>query len=65
MTREIFIKQLETYQTSQAPMDVKEKAIARLHNQFLGSNQDDKNKEILIGIINSTAELKSTELYFN
>lgn len=63
MTREVFIKKLETYQTSQAPVDVKAKAIARLKEQFIGFDKDYKHKQILSDIMISSSELKSSELY--
>ncbi len=63
MTREIFIKKLETYQTSQAPFDVKQKAIARLKEEFLGLDKDYKYKQILSDIALSSSELKPSELY--
>lgn len=63
MTREIFIKKLETYQTSQAPLDVKQKAIARLKEEFLGLDKDYKYKQILSDISLSSSELKPSELY--
>jgi hypothetical protein len=63
MTREIFIKKLETYQSSQAPVDVKQKAIARLKEEFLGLDKDYKYKQLLSDISLSSSELKASELY--
>lgn len=59
----MFIKRLETFQTSAAPMDVKEKAIERLKNDFFNSDSSNKFKQILTDISMSSSELKSTELY--
>lgn len=63
MTREIFIKKLETYQTSEAPIDVKQKAIARLKEEFLGLDKSYKHKQLLNDIAISSSELKPSELF--
>lgn len=63
MTREVFIKKLEIYQTSQAPVEVKEKAIARLKAEFTGDDKSYKHKQILTDIMISSSELKPSELY--
>lgn len=63
MTREVFIKKLETYQTSEAPYEVKAKAIERLKAEFQGLDQTFKHRQILADIMNSSSELKASELY--
>lgn len=63
MTREIFIKRLETYQTSEAPFDIKQKAIARLKEEFLGLDKNYKHRQILNEISISSSELKPSELF--
>ncbi|MBD3840890.1 MAG: hypothetical protein IE909_03220 [Campylobacterales bacterium] len=62
MTREIFIKKLEVFQSSQAPVEVKEKAILRLKEEFFNYDQSFKHKEILNDIARTYCELKSSEL---
>lgn len=63
MTQDTFIKILEIYQTSQAPVEVKAQAIEKLKMEFQEFNQSVKYKEILMDIINSSSELKFSELY--
>ncbi|MEA3553799.1 MAG: hypothetical protein U9R39_05305 [Campylobacterota bacterium] len=63
MTTEVFIKRLETYQTSDAPFDVKNKAIERLKAQYQGFDQTFKHRQLLTDIMNSSPELKASELY--
>lgn len=63
MTREVFIKKLETYQTSEAPFEVKQKAIERLKAEFQGLDKNYKHRQILADIMISSSELKSSELY--
>ncbi len=62
MNKEIFILKLQTYQTSSAPVDVKEKAIQKLKYEFYGSNNQERNKQILNEIYASAADLKYSEL---
>ncbi|MEA3497979.1 MAG: hypothetical protein U9R16_02855 [Campylobacterota bacterium] len=62
MDREIFIKKLETFQRSAAPIDVKTKAINRLKNEFLNSKQNEKFDQIRYDILISSSELKASEL---
>lgn len=63
MTREIFIKNLEKYQTSQAPVEIKAKAIEKLKTEFQAFEETFKYKQLLSDITNSASELKSSELY--
>ncbi|MEA3315604.1 MAG: hypothetical protein U9Q30_07115 [Campylobacterota bacterium] len=63
MTKELFIKNLERYQTSQAPVEVKAKAIEKLKTEFQAFDQTIKHKQILADIISSASELKASELY--
>ncbi len=63
MDREIFIKKLETYQTSMAPINVKVKAINRLKDEFFKQSRMNINKQILDDISASSSELKYSELY--
>ncbi len=63
MTREVFERQLQSYQTSSAPIDVKEKAIAKLHEEYFSSVNYIKMKQLLADIDSSSSELRSGELY--
>lgn len=63
MDREIFMKKLETYQSSSAPISVITKAIDRLKAEFYTTNYSERNKQILNDMIISSADLKSSELY--
>ncbi len=63
MTREVFEKQLQSYQTSSAPIEVKEKAIARLHAEYFSSLNYMKMKQLLADIDSASSELKSDELF--
>ncbi|MEA2017669.1 MAG: hypothetical protein U9N59_04405 [Campylobacterota bacterium] len=63
MDRAVFIKRLETYQCSSAPIDVITKAIDRLKEEFYGSNYNERDKQILNHMIISSADLKASELY--
>lgn len=63
MNRNVFITQLEVYQTSNAPFEVKRKAINRLKEEFFNSNSKEREKQIMYNIAISSAELKFNELY--
>ena len=63
MTREFFERQLQRYQTSCAPIDVKEKAIAKLHEEYFTCVNYIKMKQLLVDIDNSSSELRSGEIY--
>jgi hypothetical protein len=63
MTRENFIKKLESYQTSSAPFEVKQKAISRLKEEFYGFDDAQKMKQVLTDICLSSAELRPSELF--
>ena len=62
MNRQAFIIKLETYQRSSAPIDVKEKAINRLKNEFYSSDYKSKREKILSDIYMGSSELKQSEL---
>ena len=62
MDRNVFITKLAVFQTSDAPFEVKEKAINRLKNEFLDSNRKEKEKQIMYNIALSSAELLFNEI---
>ena len=62
MNRNVFITKLAVFQTSDAPFEVKEKAINRLKNEFFNSNKKEREKQIMYNIALSSAELKFGEL---
>lgn len=63
MTREVFERQLQSYQTSSAPIEVKERAIAKLHEEYFSSANYIKMKQLLADIDSASSELKSDEIY--
>lgn len=63
MTREVFEKQLLSYQTSSAPVEVKEKAIEKLHEEYFSSVNYLKMGHLLAQIDSCSSELKSDEIY--
>lgn len=63
MTRDIFIKKIESYQTSQAPIEVKQEAIAKLKQEFFGHDDNYKHRMLLNDILISSSELKPGELF--
>lgn len=63
MTREVFERQLQSYQTSSAPVEVKEKAIAKLNEEYFTSVNYIKMRQLLAEIDSSSSELKSDEIY--
>lgn len=63
MTRETFIKKLESYQTSSAPYEVREKAIRKLKDEFIGFDNQQKMRQVLSDISLSSAELRASELF--
>ncbi|MEA3552844.1 MAG: hypothetical protein U9R39_00425 [Campylobacterota bacterium] len=63
MNREAFIIKLETYQRSSAPINVKEKAINRLKQEFYNTDFESKKEKILNDIYIGSSELKASELY--
>lgn len=62
MTRDLFIKKLEMFQTSSAPIAVKEKAIKELKEQYFNDSCS-RSKQILSSIHASSSELKADELF--
>ena len=62
MDREIFIKKLESFQTSAAPMDVKTKAIEKLKNEFFSQDRSHKINQLLCDMSMSSPEFKYSEL---
>lgn len=63
MTREVFERQLRNYQTSSAPIEIKEKAIEKLHEEYFSSINYIKMKKLLAEIDSASSELKSDEIY--
>jgi hypothetical protein len=63
MTREFFERQLQSYQTSSAPVEIKEKAIAKLHEEYFSTLNYMKMKQLIADIDSGSSELKSDEFY--
>lgn len=63
MTREVYIKKLEIYHISDAPYEIKQKAIAKLTSEFQEMDKTFKHRQILAEISLSSSELKPSELY--
>lgn len=63
MTRKAYIKKLEIYHISEAPYEVKQKAIERLTAEFQEMDKTFKHRQILADISISSSELKPSELY--
>jgi len=62
MNRDTFIKKLETFQTSAAPMDVKAKAIAKLKDEFFNQDRSHKINQLLSDMSMGSPEFKYSEL---
>lgn len=63
MSKELFMKKLQMFQSSSAPVAVKEKAINELKQKYFDMESSGKNKMLLSSIDASSSELKADELF--
>lgn len=61
MSKDHFLKKLEMFQASSAPVHIKEAAIKDLKEKYF--TQESKNKLLLSSIVESSSELKPEELF--
>jgi len=62
MDKALFIKKLESFQTSSAPMEVREKAINKLKNDFFNQDRSHKINQLLCDMSMGSPDFKYSEL---